>query len=84
MADKSKAKERHAGRVPYKSDMVGTALTERGYRARGAPIRFCETNPFYFRTFFEASFLYTTTYAVCRSVCKWVRSGKTNPFSGGK
>src|SRR5271170_1374887 len=44
---------------------------------------FCETNPFYFRGFFDASVLFTGTCDFCRGVCKWVRSGKTNPFLGG-
>ena len=47
------------------------------------PIRFCETNPFYFRGLFATSHVFTVTYAVCSHVCKWVRSGKTNPFWRG-
>src|SRR6267154_808880 len=52
-------------------------------RRRGGPyICFCETNPFHFRLLFDGSGLFSGTCAVCRSVCKWVRSGKTNPFWG--
>jgi hypothetical protein len=46
------------------------------------PIRFCETNPFHFRGVFDASPLFTAIYKLCSRVCKWVRSGKTNPFWG--
>src|ERR1035441_6449681 len=49
----------------------------------GAPIRFCETNPFCFVAFFDVSLLFTEAYAVCSSVYKWVRSSKTNPFWRG-
>src|ERR1017187_2561035 len=45
-------------------------------------VPFHETNPFCFRVLFGVSHLFTETYAVCSGVCKWVRSGKTNPFWG--
>src|ERR1017187_5729479 len=54
LGDKLKARERQAERLPYKSDRIGTALTERGYKGGWrcfsgegkAPqnMRFCETN----------------------------------------
>ena len=51
-------------------------------RGLGPPyIRFCETNPIYFRAFFYTSCLFIESYTVCSSVCKWVRFPKTNPFA---
>ena len=50
--------------------------------ALGPYIRFCETNPNYFRTVYDVSFLFTIAYVSCSGVCIWVRSGKTNPFWG--
>jgi hypothetical protein len=46
-------------------------------------MRFCETNPFYFDAVCGVTLLFTETYVVCNGFCKWVRSGKTNPFGGG-
>ena len=43
---------------------------------------FHETNPFYLCDVCDVSHLCTKTYVVCSGVCKWVRSEKTNPFSG--
>ena len=43
---------------------------------RGAHIRFCETNPFHFVGICVGSILFAGTYGICRSACKWVRSGK--------
>ena len=45
-----------------------------------APLRFCETNPFYFRVNFVISILDIATYVVCSRVCKWVRFGKRTHF----
>ena len=61
---------------------LGVRLPQVFGATRGPYIRFCETNPFHFRGVFIVSGILTETYEVCRSVCKWVRSGKTNPFSG--
>jgi len=51
-------------------------------REKSPPIRFCETNPFHFRLLFDVCNLCTVICVVCSRVCKWVRSGKTNPFEG--
>src|ERR1017187_5061718 len=45
-------------------------------------VPFYETNPFYLCEVFDVSHLCTETYVFCSGVCKWVRSDKTNPFSG--
>jgi hypothetical protein len=50
----------------------GIATLRRGY----PPIRFCETNPFRFRTFSGASLSPREACAVCRRNYKWVRFGK--------
>jgi hypothetical protein len=60
----------------------GVDKTRRLLGATPAP-RNCETNPFSFRAIGDVSILDTETYDVCSCVCKWVRSGKTNPFGGG-
>src|ERR1017187_9605776 len=67
------------------SDFAGRrALPKEVGKSCGASnMPFCETNPFHFRVVFDVSIVNTETYAVCRGVCKWVRSGKTNPFLGG-
>src|ERR1035441_9820111 len=49
----------------------------------GAPIHFCETNPFYVPSVFDVSISFTEPYAVCRGICKWVRFGKRTHFRGG-
>ena len=54
--------------------------SRRDTRASNMP--FHETNPFYFRGFIAVASSFTASYAVCSGVCKWVRSGKTNPFRG--
>jgi hypothetical protein len=72
--------------LPRHSGSQGRIRLRQGYGAtrscaeleRNVP--FYQTNPFQFREVFVVSILYTETYAVCRSVCKWVRSGKTNPI----
>src|SRR5207245_1815914 len=47
------------------------------WRDTGVYIRFCETNPFYFRVLFDVSLLFIATSVVCSGVCKWVRFRKT-------
>ena len=66
-----KAGEDAQQRVPTKA--------QRGERN----VPFHETNPFCFRGVFDVSFVSTVFYVVCSGVCKWVRSGETNPFGGG-
>src|SRR6267154_6795752 len=51
-------------------------------RSLGLYIRFCETNPNYFRTVYDVSFLFTEAYVSCSGVCIWVRSGKNEPILG--
>src|SRR5258706_14591109 len=59
----------------------GAATERRNYSQQKTPhIRFCETNPFYFLSIIGGTIVFTGTCVVCSSVCKWVRSGKTNPF----
>src|SRR5260221_7556737 len=48
----------------------------------GPHMRFCETNPFLFYLLFDGTTSLRETYIICRSICKWVRFPKTNPFSG--
>src|ERR1017187_3998583 len=61
---------------PYQTLADGRESGERN-------VPFHETNPFHFWEIRDTSHLSTATYAVCRRVCKWVRSGKTNPFCCG-
>ena len=51
-------------------------------QAKGAPIRFCETNPFYFPSIVDVLFLFTKSYAVRSQLCKWVRFRKRTHFGG--
>src|ERR1017187_3150459 len=62
----------------------GRALPKPWWKTtRASNMPFHETNPFHLRLLFGGSDLFGGTCVVCRRVCKWVRSGKTNPFSGG-
>ena len=64
--------------MQYPAGLLSPKGRGRGFKN----LRFCETNPNIFSAFFNVSLLFIETYAVCRSVCRWVRFGKTNPFSG--
>src|ERR1017187_3632948 len=75
------ANRRDACSTRRQGDTGGTPAPLRHRDERNVP--FHETNPFYFRVVFDVSILDTETYVVCSGVCKWVRSGKTNPFSRG-
>ena len=82
------------GRAPYKSEAERRAYFARTVpiglmlrnatsgRSEGAPIRFCETNPFRFRVVFVISILDTVTYALAVAFANWVRFGKRTQFRG--
>src|ERR1035437_2796329 len=76
------------GAIPKRQASCPTIRRQHGDRAprlqlgKGAYIRFCETNPFYFLLIFDGSTVFAGTCVVCSGVCKWVRSGKTNPIWG--
>jgi hypothetical protein len=70
------------GQLGQPSPPLWLRLSWRYREEERVPIRFCETNPFCFRPSLDVSHVFTGTYAVCSGFCKWVRSGKTNPFRG--
>src|ERR1035441_9037395 len=67
-------------RTRLRALQVGLTTTLPG--VGGAPIRFCETNPPFWRQEFYVSFVLQDTYVVCRGFLQVGSFWKTNPPEG--